>query len=464
MSSHRMLLVTAGLWLSGCTQIFPFEGCAVDADCALGCEGQRAVCVDAVCTPRDEVTVAGRVPPGLVWYPDTVRRLVGRVVVPDGVLLRIEPGAVIVGEPGAALIVQPGGQLIAQGTAERPIVFTSARPVGERAPGDWAGVALLGRGVVAADGPTLEGLTVEDVQEDFTYGGGDEAHSCGVVRYVRIEFAGDIVAPDKELNGLTLAGCGSDTVVEHVQVHRGADDGIEVFGGAVSLRHAVVTHAQDDGLDWDLGWKGTAQFVAIARDGRVASSNPSGFEGDGLDDDRGEPPMYGLPDASDPQIWNATLINAAPAVDEPLVVGMRLRDRTRGRLGNLLLAEWDVGLVVGDDDSDDDDAADAEALAGAADEPPRTWLDGVMVVLRGPLSAEGSAIELDPGSTAGVAVAEASAVGVGIDEAGVIDWVPTAAAASAVEPPAGLRSAPYHGAFAADAAPWTAGWTCYPID
>ncbi len=84
-----------------------------------------------------------------------------------------------------------------------------------------------------------------------------------MLEYVRIEYAGFEVASTKELNGLTLGGCGHETIVDHVQIHESSDDGIEFFGGTVDVSHVVVTGTKDDGLDWDQGWAGRAQFVAI---------------------------------------------------------------------------------------------------------------------------------------------------------------------------------------------------------
>jgi hypothetical protein len=91
----------------------------------------------------------------------------------------------------------------------------------------------------------------------------DPDHDCGTLRFVRIEFAGFEVGDTNELNGLTLGACGRRTVLDYVQVHLGADDGIEFFGGTTDLRHAVITGANDDSLDWDQGWTGRVQFLAI---------------------------------------------------------------------------------------------------------------------------------------------------------------------------------------------------------
>jgi hypothetical protein len=104
----------------------------------------------------------------------------------------------------------------------------------------------------------IEGLPPSD--PNSVYGGTDDTHDCGTIRYARIEFAGYELATDKELNGLSVGACGSETTLSHIQVHRGSDDGIEFFGGAVSMDHVVLTGNSDDSLDWDLGWTGKVQF------------------------------------------------------------------------------------------------------------------------------------------------------------------------------------------------------------
>ena len=205
------------------------------------------------------VNISGRIT-GMdnTWKADTIYVLADRVTIANRARLIIEPGTVIEGARNSALIVSRGGELRAQGTALKPIVFTSAQPVGERLAGDWGGVAMLGNAPINKSDATLEGAF-----DDLPYGGDDVESRCGALEYVRIEFAGFELAVDKELNGLTLAGCGSDTLVRHVQIHRGKDDGLEIFGGTVHVKNILITFAQDDSLDIDQGWQGSAQFIAI---------------------------------------------------------------------------------------------------------------------------------------------------------------------------------------------------------
>jgi hypothetical protein len=78
---------------------------------------------------------------------------------------------------------------------------------------------------------------------------------------VQIRYSGFILSANVELQALTLEGTGSGTVVQHLHSHNSSDDGFEIFGGRTSMRHIVVTGADDDTIDADVGYKGTMQFV-----------------------------------------------------------------------------------------------------------------------------------------------------------------------------------------------------------
>jgi hypothetical protein len=238
------------------------------------------------------------------WSCNRVYDLLGNVIVSPGVTLRIDPGVTVrVGER-RMLLVQRGGRLDAAGTAEEPITFTSAKPEGSRAPGDYRGVILIG------DAPSHRSTTpVHDSLSDSRahYGGGqagDPSGSCGTLRYVRIEFGGGSI-DDLSLpaGALTLAGCGAGTVVDYVQVQRGTD-GVGLLGGTVGLRHLIVTNNfLGEALEWSAGYAGTMQFVVAQSLGASAAAQGS----NSADDEEASP-------VSRPVIYNATLIGSAPLV------------------------------------------------------------------------------------------------------------------------------------------------------
>ncbi len=161
------------------------------------------------------------------------------------------------GNADTSLVVTTTARLEAVGTAAAPIVFTSNEPVGQRGPGNWGGIVLLGNAPLNVEGgsESIEGFPAG--AERTVYGGADAAHDFGTLKYARVEFAGFELERDNELNALTVGGCGTGTEIDYVQVHLGADDGVEMFGGTADLRHIVITQPDDDGLDWDFGWTGT---------------------------------------------------------------------------------------------------------------------------------------------------------------------------------------------------------------
>lgn len=216
--------------------------------------------------------------------------------------LTIEPGTKIYGTAGAFLVIMRGSQIFANGTAEQPVVFTSLQRTGLR-PGLWGGVVINGNAPInpcAAGTPVCEARS-EGIKDDAPlFGGNNSTDNSGRLSYVRVEYAGHEIAPNNELNGITFNGVGSMTDVNHIQVHRNADDGIEIFGGTVNLKYVVLTDNDDDGLDWDFGWAGSAQFVLIEIENGTEEVN--GIEGDNFKDNHSVLPR------SNPTLSNITII------------------------------------------------------------------------------------------------------------------------------------------------------------
>ncbi|MCF7972048.1 MAG: hypothetical protein K9L22_12890 [Methylococcaceae bacterium] len=176
--------------------------------------------------------------------------------------LTINPGAELIGESGLDfLYVRRGSKIMAEGTPDQPIVMTGPS---ELSRGEWGGLVIAGNAPVngCAEGVTPCEVAFEAITTE-KYGGTDIADSSGLLKYVQIKYAGYAVRPNEELNGLTMLGVGSGTMVDFVQVHQGLDDGIEMFGGTVQLKHVVLTDIGDDSLDWGSGWRGKAQYVLI---------------------------------------------------------------------------------------------------------------------------------------------------------------------------------------------------------
>jgi hypothetical protein len=199
-------------------------------------------------------------------------------------ILTIEAGVRIFASGGSDyLLVNRGSQLFAEGTATTPIIFTSRQNVEGTttldSQGQWGGIVLAGRAPQAncqLTAPVTCTGTVEGTSA--FYGGNTPGDNSGRVRYVQIKYSGFEISTGNELQGLTLGGVGSGTTIDHIQVYNSSDDGIEIFGGNVNLRHIVINGADDDGLDTDTGWRGGAQFGIVTQRAPGSTSRSAGFE------------------------------------------------------------------------------------------------------------------------------------------------------------------------------------------
>lgn len=273
----------------------------------------------------NEVHVSGSLLENQVWTANKTYILDDIVYVESGVRLTIEPGTQVKGTAGSALVVTRDARIYARGNPKAPIIFSSANPEGQRARGDWGGVVMLGNAPINREQSQIEGLDDRDTRG--TFGGSDTDANCGLLEYVRIEFAGHELSANNELNALTLGGCGSGTVIRHVQVHRAQDDGVEVFGGNVDLKHILISGAKDDAFDWDMGWQGRVQFLVVQQHADVGDN---AFEGDS---NKKEPDIE---PRSKPKFYNVTL--ASPSSNLRSQRAMTIRRGSGGEFKNMLIS------------------------------------------------------------------------------------------------------------------------------
>lgn len=208
--------------------------------------------------------------------------LKGQVFVRTGQVLTIEAGTVIYGDKATrgTLIIDRGGKIIAEGTKTAPIVFTSNLDAGVRDRGDWGGLIILGKANVNQPNPAIEGITPE-TNFGTTNSTEFDNDNSGILKYVRVEFAGIELTPNNETNSITMGGVGRGTIMEYCQVSYGGDDGYEWFGGTINAKYLVSFAMWDDDFDIDYGWSGNAQFgLAIRYPGFADQSQSNGFECD----------------------------------------------------------------------------------------------------------------------------------------------------------------------------------------
>ena len=266
------------------------SSCQNDDSTADSSFSMKAAGADYSGYPATVQTVSGDITTNTTWTSDKVWEIEGVVRVKSGATLTIQPGTFIKAKPLAVgvatgvLVITKTGKIDAQGTATAPIIFTSYNLLDGAAipatPGDFGGVVILGDAVVnnGLDNNIIEGLGDQPNLPDFYYGGSNNAHNAGTLKYVRIEFAGRIIttSPDIEINGLTFGGVGSGTTVNHIQVSYGRDDSFEFFGGTVSATHLVSFAPDDDNFDFDLGYTGTITKAIAIADSNSSHSLSSG--------------------------------------------------------------------------------------------------------------------------------------------------------------------------------------------
>ncbi|MEZ4701309.1 MAG: T9SS type A sorting domain-containing protein [Rhodothermales bacterium] len=311
----------------------------------------------------------------VTWTSDNTYILDGIVFVNPGATLIIEPGTVIKGEVGqgneaSALVVTSGGTILAEGTATNPIIFTSVQDpldgsLTYQDRGLWGGVVILGQ--ASTNNPTDGGIKeVEGINEVVAegdtraqYGGENDAHSSGIFRYVSIRHTGINVGDQagNEIQGLTLGGVGSGTVIEYVESFASADDGFEFFGGTVNTKYLVSAFNEDDSFDWDEGFRGKAQFWFAIQANDVGGRTA---EQDGATGNEFFEP-YAIP-----QLSNVTYIGPDAGTAEGDGAEMLIfRDNSGGKYWNSIFTEYSSatgaqGITVEVVDGDANKPADSE--------------------------------------------------------------------------------------------------------
>ncbi|MDG2497983.1 MAG: hypothetical protein P8M66_00540 [Flavobacteriaceae bacterium] len=244
---------------------------------------------------NNTVSVSGMISESTTWTNDNIYVLNQKVVVPSGVVLTIQAGTIIKGTEGtgslaSALIVAQGGKLNAVGTATEPIIFTSINDnieVGQTAgtnlnetnSGLWGGLIVLGYAPSSFSGD-VDVVQIEGIPADDTfglYGGEDATDNSGVYQYISIRHGGALIGEGNEINGLTLGGVGSGTVIENIEVVANVDDGIEFFGGTVNATNLLVWAQGDDAIDIDQGYSGIIDNAIVI----LGANSDHAFEIDG---------------------------------------------------------------------------------------------------------------------------------------------------------------------------------------
>ncbi len=419
------------------------------------------------------------------WTADNDYYLTGLVYVEDGATLNIEAGTTIrfTEETGtdntSALIVTQGSTINAEGTAVDPIIFTAeADTVGATLLptdwGAWGGIIILGN-APAEKGGVTSNISIEGVDSNenrAVYGGSDPADNSGILEYVSIRYTGVGIAPNSEIQGLTLGGVGSGTTINHIDVYSSNDDGIEIFGGTVNINYASVAFATDDAFDFDEGYRGNIQFAFVLQlDGDETVYDQAGEWDGAIPDDAA---LFAAPN-----IYNATFIGpgqSSTGAQRALI----MRDAFAGKLGNSIIEDFPgIGIQVEDIDSNIDSYA---RLTTAADGFQIEILNNTWAQFGGATDlaslVQATSISDDPdtaedetfeGESEDV-VSEltdnannysAASVVTSISRTtdGGLDPRPAAATEATTTVPEGMMQVDYRGAFVPGEATWLSGWS-----
>ncbi|MFH1197900.1 MAG: T9SS type A sorting domain-containing protein [bacterium] len=293
-----------------------------------------------------QVVLEGDITSDMTLTSDNTYLLRDIVRVQSPAVLSIQPGTIIYGEfsTKGALVIKPGAKIKAIGTAKNPIVFTSEfnKPGSSQSPtyGDWGGIVILGNAPINVPGGTA---AIEGPGD--SYGGTVADDNSGTMKYVRIEYPGIAYSLNNEINGLTLGGVGSKTVIDYVQVSYSGDDSFEFFGGTVNCKHLIAYRGWDDDFDTDFGYKGKLQFLLGVRDPNIADqSGSNGFESDNDGTGTTNEPR------TSPTWWNVTLIGpantTASSYNSQYKRGMHLRRSSQNMINNAIIMGYPVGLFI----------------------------------------------------------------------------------------------------------------------
>jgi hypothetical protein len=303
----------------------------------FGCEKNLGGGEDGPINIPTSTTLSGNINTTTTLTSDKVWTLKGYVYVTDGAKLIIQPGTTIISDISekGALCIERGAQILAEGTSSKPIIFTSGKPVGERTPGDWGGIVILGRAKTnRTSEPTIEGGIGRP------YGGTNDLDNSGVLRYVRIEYAGIAAMPNSEINALTLGGVGSGTILENIQTIYANDDAFEFFGGTVNGKNLYAYATADDDFDFDFGYTGTITNGVSKRDPQFVDS---GDAGNGVECDNDGTGSLAQP-YTHPKLFNMILVG--PNVSTSLAnhnLGLRFRRATQFTMKNSIVWGWMKG-------------------------------------------------------------------------------------------------------------------------
>ncbi|MBL6757082.1 MAG: hypothetical protein ISQ11_11775 [Planctomycetes bacterium] len=323
-----------------------------------------------------EIIVASNITTSTTWTANNTYNIQTQIYVEPGATLTIQAGTVIASDTnvGGSIAVAKGAQIFVLGKSGNPVIFTSKADVATWTNGDpktgtwresaneWGNITIMGDAYIAENAvPTnsaspngsnyanMEGLQPPAGSTIAQYGGANDDDDSGTLNYMSLRYGGKVIGLNNELNGLSLGGIGRGTDIDFVEIMNNVDDGIEIWGGTVSLKHFSIWNIGDDSLDIDQGWRGQAQFGLIVQGYSLDASQGSGvgdncIEMDGAEDSDYQPVTTGA-------LYNMTVIGQPVDGDGATA----WRDNANMQIRNSII--MDCGEKVVRADGDDGDGA-----------------------------------------------------------------------------------------------------------
>lgn len=221
----------------------------IAATTLISCEKSE---VNNVNVPKQTIVLKGDITTNTKLTSNNEYILEGHVYVKNCSQLTIEPGTIIKSSNKSSLIIEQCSKIIANGTSTSPIVFTSSKPDGQKTPGDFGGLVLLGYATTNHPSSIFTGLQCLNIP----FGGTNDNDNSGILRYVRIEYGGAISMGDLDRGALTLGGVGKGTTIEYIQSIYSADCSFYWMGGSVNASNLYSYASADDDFSFDYGYDG----------------------------------------------------------------------------------------------------------------------------------------------------------------------------------------------------------------
>ena len=323
-----------------------------------------------------EIIVSSNITTSTTWTADNTYNIQNQIYVEPGATLTIEAGTVVASDTGVggSLAVAKGAQIFVLGESGNPVIFTSKADLETWTNGDpktgtwresaneWGNITIMGDAFISENAVpantaspngsnygNMEGLQPPAGSTIAQYGGGNDDDDSGTLNYVSLRYGGKVLGLNNELNGLSLGGIGRGTDIDFVEIMNNVDDGIEIWGGTVNLKHFSIWNIGDDSLDIDQGWRGQAQFGLIVQGYSLDANQGSGvgdncIEMDGAEDSDYQPVTTGA-------LYNMTVIGQPVDGDGATA----WRDNANMQIRNSII--MDCGEKVVRADGDDGDGA-----------------------------------------------------------------------------------------------------------